>query len=577
MAIHQDDPVAYVIDTQRFFQYPPPHVCHHLNPSTGGAYPLSEKHALSLRKGNILMAQKLFTETDLRQIQERGLTPDKVLDQIGTFRKGFPYAQLRRPCTVGDGIHVLEEQDLQSLAALHTEAALAGRMMKFVPASGAATRMFKLLLSFNSHYDVIDEENIADQAGRNDPDHQKLLAFIREIRHFAFFDQLKQKMAEDGLDTEALILSGRYKPILDYVLTSKGLDLADLPKGLIPFHRYPNHVRTPFEEHLVEAAAYAQDRGGRACIHFTVSPDHEVAVREYIETVRPRYELSGATYEVTFSNQKPSTDTIAVDMDNEPFRDREGRLVFRPGGHGALLENLSALNGDVIFIKNIDNVVPDRLKEVTYIYKRALGGFLVALQNKIFSYAERLAKKNVDERLLNEVFQFASEELFMALPKALIPVSFDEKLDFLFRKLNRPLRVCGVVKNVGEPGGGPFWVEEKDGSLSHQIVEKSQVNMESAEQRKSWESATHFNPVDIVCGVRDYRGRPFELADYVDPDTGFISIKSKDGKELKALELPGLWNGSMAKWITVFVEVPLITFNPVKTVLDLLRKEHQPE
>jgi hypothetical protein len=264
-------------------------------------------------------------------------------------------------------------------------------------------------------------------------------------------------------------------------------------------------------------------------------------------------------------------------MDNEPFRDREGRLVFRPGGHGALLENLSALNGDVIFIKNIDNVVPDRLKEVTYIYKRALGGFLVALQNKIFSYAQRLAKKNVDERLLNEVFQFASEELFMALPKALIPVSFDEKLDFLFRKLNRPLRVCGVVKNVGEPGGGPFWVEEKDGSLSHQIVEKSQVNMESAEQRKSWESATHFNPVDIVCGVRDYRGKPFELADYVDPDTGFISIKSKDGKELKALELPGLWNGSMAKWITVFVEVPLITFNPVKTVLDLLRKEHQPE
>lgn len=523
------------------------------------------------------MAQELFTEADLHQIQERGLTPDKVLDQIGTFRRGFPYARLRRPCTVGDGIHVLKEQDLQSLAVPYTEAALAGRMMKFVPASGAATRMFKLLLSFNSRYDVIEEKNLAAQAGRKDPDHQKLLSFIREIRYFAFFNQLKQKMAEDALDIEALLSSGRYKPILDYILTSKGLDLANLPKGLIPFHRYPNHVRTPFEEHLVEAAAYVQDRGGRTRIHFTVSPEHEAAVREHVEMVRPRYERNSVTYEVTFSNQKPFTDTLAVDTDNEPFRDQEGRLVFRPGGHGALLENLRALNGDIIFIKNIDNVVPDRLKEAAYTYKRALGGFLVALQNKISSYAERLAEKNVDERLLKEIFQFASEELFMALPEDLTPLSLDEKSDFLLGKLNRPLRVCGVVKNVGEPGGGPFWVEEKDGSLSLQIVEKSQVNMESAEQRGIWESATHFNPVDIVCGVRDYRGRPFELAEYVDPDTGFITIKSKDGKELKALELPGLWNGSMAKWMTVFVEVPLITFNPVKTVFDLLRKEHQPE
>jgi hypothetical protein len=522
------------------------------------------------------LADEPFSDRDLQQIQERGLTPEKVMAQIEVFRKGFPYAKLRRPCRVGDGIHVLKDEALQSLGEGHSEAARAGRTMKFVPASGAATRMFRLLLSFNSCDDKINEAHRAAQAESRDPDAQKFLAFMRDIKQFAFFDRLKDVMTEDGLDLENLLSSGRYKPILEYVLKPKGLDLADLPKGLIPFHRYPDRARTPFEEHLVEAAAYSQDRQGRVFIHFTVAPEHEGAFRRHLETVRPVYEKGGLAYEVTFSTQKPSTDTLAVDMENKPFRDPDGRLVFRPGGHGALLENLDELKGDILFIKNIDNVVPDRLKEITYTYKRALGGFLLALQNQIFSYLERLEKKPGDDRLLREVFQFADRRLFMALPAGVTRGSRDEQQAFLFGKLNRPLRVCGVVQNVGEPGGGPFWVENDEGHLSRQIVEKSQVDMESTAQRKIWESATHFNPVDLVCGVRDYQGKPFPLADFVDPDTGFISIKSKDGKELKALELPGLWNGSMAEWNTVFVQVPLITFNPVKTVLDLLRKEHQP-
>jgi hypothetical protein len=523
------------------------------------------------------LAYEPFNDRDLRQIQEKGLTPENVIKQIEVFRRGFPYTRLRRPCTVGDGVHVLKEEDLESLGERHRSSALSGRVMKFVPASGAAARMFKLLLSFNTREEILDEAHIASQAERNNPDYRKLQAFLKGIEHFAFVDPLKQVMKEDGLDLENLLSSGRYKPILDYVLTPKGLDLADLPKGLIPFHQYADHARTPFEEHLVEAAAYAQDGDGRIRIHFTVAPEHEAALRAHFETVRPVYEKPGMTYDVAFSTQKPSTDTLAVDLENKPFRDPEGKLVFRPGGHGALLENLDNLDGDMVFIKNIDNVVPDRLKDITYAYKKALGGFLATLQDKIFSYLEKLAKKDVDNPLLNEIFGFVDRQLSMPLPGGVMHKPRDKKLSVLFELLNRPLRVCGVVRNVGEPGGGPFWVEDDEGRLSRQIVEKSQVDMGSSEQREIWESATHFNPVDLVCGLRDYRGRPFSLADYVDPDTGFISIKSKGGKELKALELPGLWNGAMAHWNTVFVEVPLITFNPVKTVLDLLRKEHQPE
>jgi hypothetical protein len=316
---------------------------------------------------------------------------------------------------------------------------------------------------------------------------------------------------------------------------------------------------------------------GTASIHFTLSPEHEKTVKRHIKDVRKRYERPGLRYKFSFSTQKRSTDIIAVGMDNNPFRDQRGRLLFRPGGHGALLENLIGLNGDIVFIKNIDNVAPDRLKHVAYTYKKALGGLLVELQTRIFEYMKRLSKGRVDASLINEVFEFLETGLSHKPPAGISDMTMRKKREYLVSRLNRPLRVCGMVKNAAEPGGGPFWIRHRDGTSSIQIVEASQVDMVIEGQKGIFESSTHFNPVDLICGMRDFSGRHFSLNDYVDHETGQITIKSRGGKELKALELPGLWNGSMAYWNSVFVEVPLITFTPVKTVFDLLRSEHQPE
>ena len=514
------------------------------------------------------MAHISLSDADLKQIEARGMTPEQVISQLETFRKGFSYARLMRPCTVGDGIDVLQKADLARLNETFSAAALAGRVMKFVPASGAATRMFKSLIAFHDRHIQMDE---------NEPDHASTLEFFKGIKKFAFYGNLKSAMSRDGLDIEDLISKREYGPILDYVLSPKGLDLAQIPKGLIAFHRYPETSRTAFEEQLVEATAYTTDRNKLARVHFTVSPEHEASIKAHLRRIFNHYEKSGVRFEVTFSVQKPSTDTIAAQVDNRPFRGSDGRLVFRPGGHGALLENLNALRGDLVFIKNIDNVVPDRLKQETTIYKKALGGYLIELQKEIFGCLERSSARDLEDGDIEKMFALIRNRLCINPPDGLEQGSREKKIDYLVSRLNRPLRVCGMVKNEGEPGGGPFWVEHADKSTSVQIVESSQVDMESAEQRGVWESSTHFNPVDLVCGVRDYMGKPFDLTRFVDPSTGFISLKSEEGEELKALELPGLWNGSMAYWNTVFVQVPIITFNPVKTVLDLLRKEHQPE
>jgi hypothetical protein len=514
-----------------------------------------------------------FTDRDLKQIEEMGLTPEKVLSQIESLKKGFPYAKLNRPCTVGDGIHVLSRPDLSRYSEIYSEAALAGRAMKFVPASGAASRMFKALLAVNALHERITDQEISRE---KDSDHRAAQEFIRGLRRFAFYEDLQSAMARNHLGLEVLLERRKYKPILESLLTAKGLDLANVPKGLIKFHSYSGHSRTAFEEHLVEGAAYTQDRNGCVRIHFTVSPEHEVSVLQHIQSARALYEKDGMTFLVEFSSQKPSTDTIAVDMDNRPFRDRDGALVFRPGGHGSLLENLCDLSGDIVFIKNIDNVLPDRLKEKTVTYKKALGGLLIALQKRIFSYVENLMSGDADRTLLTEIAEFMKDRLFIMIPDRLERHPREKQIHYLLSRLNRPLRVCGMVKNQGEPGGGPFWVEQPDGTCSLQIVESSQVDMGSFQQKKILGSSTHFNPVDLVCAVRDYRGQPFDLMRFVDPDTGFISLKSKDGKDLKALEHPGLWNGAMAGWTTIFLEVPLATFSPVKTLLDLLRNEHQP-
>jgi len=520
------------------------------------------------------MKNDIFDERDLQDVSARGIAPDEVQRQIEIFRKGFSYVDLQRPCRLGDGIRALNEKDFTRLTSLYSKAQEGGRAMKFVPASGAATRMFKELLSVNGLTND-DTSDLSGPAKKND-EYRHLLNFLENIKRFPFYDELNTCMSRDGIDIDRAVSEARYKEILEYTLSKRGLNLAGLPKALISFHQYPDGPRTPVEEHLAEATAYTADGQGKARIHFTVSMEHEEAIKEHIKDVKARYRDTGVHFEITFSNQRPSTDTIAVHRDNSLFREPDGSLIFRPGGHGALLENLNALDGDIVFIKNIDNVAPDRIKDTSSRYKKALAGYLVELEERIFDYLKRLEAEKGDEGLIEDIFNFISGEISMSAPASIEDMPCDKKAGYLFNILNRPIRVCGMVRNQAEPGGGPFWVRHPDGGISLQIVEKSQINTEDEKQRRIMEESTHFNPVDLVCGVKDYRGRPFDLKRYVDPDTYFISIKSKDGVELKALELPGLWNGAMAYWNTVFIEVPLITFNPVKTIFDLLRDEHQP-
>ena len=505
-----------------------------------------------------------FSKQDMQQILAQGHTLETILEHIAIFKQGVSFTPLHSPCTAGDGITVLSEHDLEQLAVLYGEAVASGRVTKFVPASGAATRMFQSLLAYGECED--DTDNAACQ------DVQR---FVEHLQDFAFYDDLQSVMSKDSYAMTTLSTRRQYQELCDYLLKPKGLNYANVPKALLQFHRYPDHCRTPLEEHLVEAAAYAQDRQQVARVHLTVTPAHAEAVQTHINAIRSRYEHAGVRYEITLSTQSPATDTIAVDLENQPFRDQDGHLLFRPGGHGALLANLQALDADIVFVKNIDNVVPDHLKETTYRYKRALGGYLVTLQNQLFAYLEQLTTGAVDAALLSEMWTFAGQQLAIMPSTGLTHQPLHDQICWLMERFNRPLRVCGMVRNEGEPGGGPFWVVHSDGTLSLQIVETSQVNMASPEQRAILAASTHFSPVDLVCGVRDYRGRPFNLTPFVDPTTAFVSQKTYAGRLLKALELPGLWNGAMAHWNTVFVEVPLDTFNPVKTVLDLLRPAHQ--
>ena len=521
------------------------------------------------------MAHRLFSPMDREQLHARGITEEAALAQIALFQHGIPYTILHRPCTVGDGITVLPPHALERLTAVHATAALAGRTMKFVPASGAASRMFKLLLSCLQQCQSVTTQEICTKAAHGDPESRELLHWLDGLQQFAFYDELKTVMGQHGLDLDTLSAQGPVNDILEYLLTPKGLDYANLPKGLLQFHRYSDHCRTPLEEHLVEAAVYTRDHQGLARLHFTVTPEHQAAFCAHLAAVRCRYEKPGVRFDVTFSTQHPSTDTIAVDLQHQPFRDSQEHLLFRPAGHGALLENLHALQGDIVYIKNIDNVVPDCLKAETYLYKKALGGYLVEVQNQVFAYLQELSTQKVSDKSVSQIFAFARDTLSIVPPPALKKQTRAHKIAYLKTMLHRPIRVCGMVQNAGEPGGGPFWVQHADGSQSLQIVETSQVDMHNAQQQDLLASATHFNPVDLVCGVRDYEGKPFNLLAFTDPKTGFISRKSYDGRELKALELPGLWNGAMAHWTTLFVEVPLSTFNPVKTVLDLLRPQHQ--
>jgi hypothetical protein len=514
----------------------------------------------------------MLTSKDIGQLKQKGIEPAQIDAQLENFMKGFPFVNLTAAATMGHGIRIFDEIEINRLAEYFNLHGPDHELVKFVPASGAASRMFKNLFEFMESYTGSDEDLRKFEA---DQGFNSVFNFIKNIRKFAFIEDLEGALKRDNLGLNELLEKKQYGIIVEYLLTEKGLNYSNLPKGLLKFHRYDEFSRMPAGEHLVEGAHYARRSNGDVFVHFTVSPEHKAKFLEAINNVVPAYEdLFGVKYHISFSEQKPSTDTIAVDMDNVPFREKGGRLLFRPGGHGALIENLNDLNGEVIFIKNIDNIVPDRLKEPTYLYKKVIGGLLLKLQKQTFEYLKMLEDGNVSDDELKEMAEFAEKDLLVPLDEDFEKFEASEKIDLLYAKFNRPMRICGMVKNEGEPGGGPFWIKNSDGDISLQIVESSQIDLENSDQNRIVQEATHFNPVDLVCGIKDFKGEKFDLKKFVDPSTGFISIKSKDGKNLKAQELPGLWNGAMADWITVFVEAPIITFNPVKTVNDLLREQH---
>lgn len=508
----------------------------------------------------------MLSDKDKNQIEKRGSQLKTVEKQIENFKKGFPFLNIKDVASVGSGIIRLSEDDLKQGGELYdTKVSEGVEPIKFIPASGAASRMFKALYEAMEAFEsAIPEEKVLAE-------NKAAQIYSEQFYKFAFATELTEAIQQNKKEVNS-------ENKISFLLNQNGLNYGNLPKGLLKFHAYDKTARTPFEEHLVEGAKYAHDKTGVAKLHFTVSPEHQPVFEKLLTEVKEKYEKElGVTFNISFSQQKPATDTIAVDLANEPFREDDNSLLFRPAGHGALIENLNDLNGDVIFIKNIDNVVPDRLKKATIDYKKALAGVLLKTQEKLFFYQKELAEKHpvaLDSGFLASASNFLENTLNT---KPAINQYYTEKEElyhYLKEKLNRPLRVCGMVKNEGEPGGGPFWALNNDGTISLQVVESSQIDPKSIQQQSIVKNATHFNPVDLVCGVKNYKGEKFNLSNFTDPATGFISTKSKDGKELKAQELPGLWNGAMSNWNTLFVEVPIETFNPVKTVNDLLREQH---
>jgi len=505
-----------------------------------------------------------FTVQDQEQIRAQGISPEQIDRQIQYFIDGFPYLNVIKAATIGDGMIRVPDEQLPAYIRQYDEAAHERSIVKFVPASGAATRMFKSLFAgLDGKFDKATDE------------------FFARLPDFAFYNSLRKVLSMSGVDLDAAVADGlsdtaTRQTVLHYLLSQDGLDYGSLPKGLLKFHRYTDGARTPAEEHLVEGAAYANS-DGEVQLHFTVSPEHRDRFTKLVNETKEAYEAwLGVRFDVSFSEQKKATDTISVNTDNSPFRNADGTLLFRPAGHGALIENLNDIDADIVFIKNIDNVVPDAIKETTVTYKKVLAAVLLDAQQQIARMQALLEAGDVSDGYLAEADELLRRTLFILPPAEYSNWSKAEKIRYIAEKLDRPTRVCGMVRNVGEPGGGPFWARNADGSVSLQVVESAQIDLTDPAQKAIFDEATHFNPVDLVCGLKDRHGKKYDLPHYRDPLTGFITAKSKDGHDLKAQELPGLWNGAMADWNTIFVEVPLITFNPVKTVNDLLRAEHQP-
>ena len=512
-----------------------------------------------------------FSKKDIKQIKDKGLTVEQVKDQLDIFKNGLPFVKIESAATIGNGILKLSDSKKDHFINYYNSNRDNISTIKFVPASGAATRMFKFLFNFLKIFSI-QEETINAYVNRHKA--TDLSIFFAGIKRFPFYYIVNQKLYKEVKNFDDLKLNLKLLLFVQNMLDEDKLDYGNSPKGLFPFHQYKNHIATAFEEHLFEAALYASSNN-KADLHFTVSEEHSHKFDDEFERIEKIIEKKTNTeFNITYSFQKQSTDTIAVDLKNEPYRDENGKLVFRPSGHGALLENLDDLDADIIFIKNIDNVVVFKYEEEVAKYKMMLAGILLEVQSKVFKYQKELENSLITDSQIQDISQFLSKELNIVLNQDFFSGSQESQIEYLRNKLDRPIRVCGMVKNEGEPGGGPFCVN-KNGEISLQIVESAQIDKNSEVQKELFDKSTHFNPVDLVCGVKNFKGDKYDLKKFVDHSTSFITNKTNAGKEIKALELPGLWNGSMANWNTIFVEVPLITFNPVKTVNDLLKDPHQ--
>lgn len=508
-----------------------------------------------------------LTESDEKQLKSKGITKEKMLSHIHTFKEGIPFVQLKNAAVIGNGILKFSEAEEKELIRLYDSNVKNLDLLKFVPASGAASRMFKALFNFLEVYNPEEETLSAYLTRTNDKD---IRILSEGLERFPFYEKVMARLP-DNIDTEGK----KVHRFVSEFLGENGLNYDFYPKGLLPFHKYGTVAATPFEEHLKEGALYAGSNG-KAKLHFTISEQHEDMFNaEYKESGSRISKATGMEYDVDYSFQKSSTDTLAVDMDNKPFRNEDGTVLFRPGGHGALIENLNEQDADIIFIKNIDNVAVMEDAKAVADSKKVLAGVLLREQKRAFAYAEQLDNRALSDSDCIEIKSFLQHGLNVRFSDDFDLKSLSDRIEILKNKINRPIRICGMVKNEGEPGGGPFWVKSDKGEVSLQIIESAQIDMQNDQQAEIMKNATHFNPVDLVCGIRNYKGEKYDLLKFVDHKQGFITGKTKDGKELKALELPGLWNGAMAFWNTIFVEVPLVTFNPVKSVIDLLKDSHQ--
>lgn len=529
--------------------------------------------AVRLVEEKYLAFQLGFSPADFLQIYQSGIQIKDIQNQLNFFKRGIKKSILDRPARINDGIKKLSKQDVAYYNTLFDNLKEEKTLMKFVPASGAASRMFKFLSEFVNRFDF-EKDTLNSYINKHNDTSMKV--FLAGIDKFPFYEEIRNYLKYKYPDFTEWSREQRVYYFVKTLLQSPQYNFIEKPKAVLPFHAYSDHNATPIEEHLKESVHYATSKG-IAQVHFTISDTHLNYFKEIIEEVKPVIEEENQVeIAVDFSYQAKSTDTLAVDTNNQPFRDEKGKLLFRPGGHGALIENLNELSADVIFVKNIDNVTNGQLKLVVQ-YKKALAGILLELQQRIFHYLRLIEGKEVDKNLLQEMIEFIQKELALKLDGDFYKFKKKYKVDYVKDLLNRPIRVCGMVRNEGEPGGGPFWIVDAKGNLSLQIVETSQVDTNDAYQAELLAESTHFNPVDLVCGTKDYLGNDFDLNQFVDQNSGFIVYKNHKGRDLKSYELPGLWNGAMANWITVFVEVPLETFNPVKTVNDLLKSAHQAE